>query len=98
MKKIGAQRYGALSPGAKEILKVEADYYLAKKTGVTLSSASWASDPTGLTFSGQVDGTDYTQALVTVPTNAHRSYQVEVTMTFSDGAVRIDSSQLPIIS
>ena len=78
------------SPGAVDWVSFDFTVFLGNRTGVTLSSAVWSSEPTGLTFSSQTDTTTSSEALCTVPTSAREreAYKVKCKATFSDGVVR----------
>lgn len=97
MKLNGPKEFPDLSPGDSEIIGVNLDAYLAKKTSVTVSSLAWASDPQGLTFSSQSDTSTGGTVKVTVPDPANTKYNVEITATLSDGAVRKICAPLKVV-
>lgn len=97
MKFIGKKEHISLAPGASEIIGYNVARYLGGKTGVTISSVEWSSDPTGLSFSGATTSTNEATVLVTVPTSADPAYRVKGKFTFSDGAVRTACALMRIV-
>lgn len=96
MKLIGQQHFPPLSQGAKELISYDATKYLARKSGVTVSTAAWSSEPAGLTFGTPTTTTAKSTVLVTIPESANPSYNVKCKFTFSDGAIRYACAKLHI--
>lgn len=88
MRLIGAQKFDPILPGNKEFLQVGVSRYLARKTGVTISSVAWSSVPAGVTFSSQSEDANSSQVLATIPSSAATEYTIKCKFTFSDGAIR----------